>query len=163
VPRRGKARVAKVNLSTRACPDLFSVIHRPSPRGSLLGLRVDTRRAVRAVTFRVPARLLAAGSARGSAGAIRLGVTGRPPLNWRLAFPDQRRPGMALQAAAGAPLVTVGRRSVTVSGLPAGTGIVQLKLRSRPMLATPHAILRALVRTDDGNHRLTQRFGRKRA
>jgi hypothetical protein len=161
VPKRGKVRVAKVNLSTTACPDLFSVIHRPSPRGSLLGLRVDTRKAVQSVTFRVPHKLLAARSARGWAGAIRLGVSGRTPMNFRLAFPEQPSPRMTLLAPAGAPKVTVGPRSVTVTGLPEGTGIVQLKLRGRPMAATPRAVLRAVLRTAAGSHRLTQRFGQK--
>jgi hypothetical protein len=163
VPKRGKVRVAKLALSTKACPDLFSVIHRPSPRGSLLGLRVDTRKALRSVTFRMPAGLLAARSARrGWAGAIRLGVSGQKPMNWRLSFPERPFVRMTLLARAGAPTVTVSRGKVTVSGLPDGTGIVQLKLRGRPMLKTPRARLRALLQTGDGaSRRLTQRFGRK--
>ncbi len=162
VPRRGKTWVAKLNLTTRACPDLFSVTHRPSPRGSVLGLRVDTRRALRTVTFRMPRNLLVARSTRGSAGAIRIGASGRKPMTWRLTFPKRRSARMALLARAGAPNVTVQRGRVTVTGLPDGTGIVQLKLRGRPMLKTPRALLRAVLQTGDGaTRRLTQRFGRK--
>jgi hypothetical protein len=162
VPKRGKVRVAKLALSTKACPDLFSVIHRPSPRGSLLGLRVDTRKALHSVTFRMPARLLATRSARGRAGAIRLGASGRKPMNFRLSFPKRPSARMTLLAPPGAPKVTVSRGRVTVTGLPDRTGIVQLKLHGRPMLKTPRALLRALLQTGDGgSHRLTQRFGRK--
>ncbi len=163
VPRRGKTWVAKLNLTTRACPDLFSVTHRPSLRGSVLGLRVDTRKALRGVTFRMPRKLLAAGGTRGSAGAIRIGVSGHKPMTWRLAFPKRRSARVALLARAGAPRVTVQRGRVTVTGLPDGTGIVQLKLRGRPMAKTPRALLRAVLRTGDGaSRRLTQRFGAKR-
>jgi len=163
VPRRGKTWVAKVNLTTRACPDLFSVTHRPSPRGSALGLRVDTRKALRSVTFRMPSKLLAARSARGSAGALRICASGRKPMGWRLTFPKRVSGRMALLASTGAPQVTVTRGRVTVTGLPDGTGIVQLKLRGRPMLKTPRALLRAVLQTGDGaQRRLTQRFGRKR-
>jgi hypothetical protein len=165
VPRHGKARVAKLTLTTRACPDLFSVIHRPSPRGSLLGLRVDTRKALHSVTFRMPARLLATRRARGWAGAIRLGVSGQRPMNWRLVFPRVRAAAATtvLIAAAGGPTVTVGRRTVTVTGLPPRTGIVQLKLRGRAMTRTPRAVLQALLHTDAGTRRLTQRFRAKRS
>jgi hypothetical protein len=164
VPLHGKARVAKLTLTTAACPDLFSVIHRPSPRGSLLGLRVDTRKALHSVTFRVPARLLAPSRARGWAGAIRLGVSGQRPMNWRLVFPRVRAgAARVLSAGAGAPAVTLGRRTVTVTGLPARTGIVQLKLRGRAMKWTPRAVLRAILRTDGGTRRLTQRFRAHRA
>jgi hypothetical protein len=165
VPRHGKARVAKLTLATSACPDLFSVIHRPSPRGSLLGLRVDTRKALHSVTFRVPARLLAPRRARGLAGGIRLGVSGQRPMNWRLVFPRVRAAGghKVLVAGAGAPTVTMGRRTVTVTGLPPRTGIVQLKLRGRAMARTPRAVLRALLHTDAGTRRLTQRFSGRRA
>jgi hypothetical protein len=163
VPKRGKVRVAKLALSTKACPDLFSVIHRPSPRGSLLGLRVDTRKSLNGVTFRMPAGLLAARSARqGWAGAIRIGVSGQKPMNWRLSFPKRPFVRMTLLAGPGAPTVTVSRGKVTVSGLPDSTGIVQLKLRGRPMLKTPRALLRAVLKTGDGaSRRLTQRFGSK--
>jgi hypothetical protein len=84
-------------------------------------------------------------------------------MDWRLTFPKRVSGRMALLASTGAPQVTVTRGRVTVTGLPDGTGIVQLKLRGRPMLKTPRALLRAVLQTGDGaQRRLTQRFGRKR-
>jgi hypothetical protein len=52
---------------------------------------------------------------------------------------------------------------VTVTGLPPRTGIVQLKLRGRAMTRTPRAVLQALLHTDAGTRRLTQRFRAKRS
>jgi hypothetical protein len=53
--------------------------------------------------------------------------------------------------------------TVTVDNLPAGTGIIRLRLRPRGMWTTPRATLRALVQMDDGSRRMTRRLGAGRA
>jgi hypothetical protein len=52
--------------------------------------------------------------------------------------------------------------TVTVSGLPANTGIVELKLKGRGMKKTPKATLRATLQTDGGGRSLKQKLGSKR-
>jgi hypothetical protein len=53
--------------------------------------------------------------------------------------------------------------TVTVSGLPANTGIVQLRLKGRGIKKTPKATLRASLQVDGGPARgLKQQLGAKR-
>jgi hypothetical protein len=162
VPKKGKPRVSVVDLSSEPCPDLFTVVHRPGARGSLLTMRVDTRRQLRSVVFKAPAKLLAAKGAKGSAGLLKLVSAGQPARNLKLTFPKKKSRVTSLIAAAGGPQVTVKGGTVTVSGLPSGTGIVQLRLKGRGIKKTPKATLRASFQTDSGSRALKQKLGVKR-
>jgi hypothetical protein len=158
VPRRGKPRVARVQLNSKPCSELFSVVHRPSPGRSLLGLRVDSVNAMRGVVFRVPTRLLAKRGTRGVAGKLRVRVAGRKSMNFRLSFPRGKTRTTMLLTGAGRPRVKVSGGRITISGLPRGTGGIRLRLRARGMLRTPRATLRAQVRTARSGRRLVQRL-----
>jgi hypothetical protein len=160
--KRGKPRVARVALNSKPCSELFSVVHRPSPRSSVLGLRVDSVSPLHGVVFRVPARLLAKRGSRGVAGKLRERFNGRKSINYRLSFPRHRTRATTLLAGAGRPRVRVSGGRITVSGLPAGTAGIRLRLRARGMLRTPRAKLRALIQSDAGSRRLAQRLGRRR-
>jgi hypothetical protein len=162
VPRRGKPRVARVQLTSKPCSQLFTVVHRPSPRRSLLGLRVDSVSSLRRLVFRVPVRLLARRGERGVAGKLRVRVPGRGARNYRLSFPRRRGRATTLLAGAGRPQVRVTGGRIVVSGLPAGVGGIRLRLRARGMLATPRTTLRAVIESDAGSRRLTQRLGKRR-
>jgi hypothetical protein len=162
VPRRGKARTARVQLNSKPCSELFSVVHRPSPLRSLLGLRVDSVSSLHGVVFRVPAGLLAMRGWRGVAGKLRVRMSGRKAIDYRLSFPRRKAHATTLLAGAGRPQVRVSGGRITVSGLPKGTAGIRLRLRARGMLRTPRAKLRALVQSDGGSRRLAQRLGTKR-
>jgi hypothetical protein len=161
VPKRGKPRVARVELNSKPCSEVFTVVHRPSPARSLLGLRVDSVSALRGVVFRVPRRLLTARGSRGAAGKLRVRIAGKRALNYRLRFPRTNGRAAPLLAGAGRPRVEVSGNDVTVSGLPAATAGIRLRLRARGMLATPRVSLSALVQSEAASRRLTQRLGRR--
>jgi hypothetical protein len=160
--KRGKPRVARVALNSKPCSELFSVVHRPSPRASLLGLRVDSVSPLHTVSFRVPARLLAKRGTRGVAGKLRVRFHGQKAVNYRLSFPRHASKATTLLAGAGRPQVRVSGGRITVSGLPTGAAGIRLRLRGRGMLRTPRAKLRAVVESDAGTRRLAQRLGRRR-
>jgi len=159
VPKKGKARVARVQLTSKPCSQLFTVVHRPSPKRSLLGLRVDSVSSLKRIVFRVPARMLAKRGTRGVAGKLRVRLAGRRALNFRLSFPRGRATTML--AGAGRPRVQVRGSRIVVSGLPVGTGGIRLRLKARGMLATPRVTLRARVESLAVSRTLKQRLGRK--
>jgi hypothetical protein len=77
--RRGAAKTVALTLQTQPCQTLFTAQRWRTTAGAGLRLRVDSRTALTQLSFKVPAALLPAQSAkRRVAGFIRLYVGGRP-------------------------------------------------------------------------------------
>jgi len=87
--------------------------------GSGLRLRVDSRSAIKSVSFSVPA------------GLAKSLATGKPGSSLRISLPGRKRVKIAISKGKGkldtASVVLKGR-SVVVSGLPASVGIVEVTL-----------------------------------
>src|SRR5262249_9129315 len=76
--RRGPARSVVLKLTTQPCQTLFTAQRWRTTAGAGLRLRVDSRTALRQLSFAVPAALLPGQTAaRRTAGFIRLYVAGR--------------------------------------------------------------------------------------
>jgi hypothetical protein len=169
VPRRGRSRTVTLKLSSAPCRTLFNAAQRRTRKGSRLTLRVDSLRALSRITFRVPGRMLPKRAASSLAGKLGLRAAGRSRKVHRLSFGRQKDHG-ALLRATGAPRVLLGRGKVTVTGLPAQTGIVELVLvtrhatRPRALLRPGQSVrLRALVEAEGGRERLSSKLRGPRA
>jgi hypothetical protein len=127
--RRGAARSVVLKLTTQPCQTLFTAQRWRTTAGAGLRLRVDSRTALKGLSFTVPAALLPEQTAaQRTAGFLRLSIAGRrTPLRLNLALPKRGRKPLLL-AAAGKPTVTRTRRGLIVTGLPAGTAVAELTL-----------------------------------
>ncbi len=127
--RRGAARSVVLKLTTQPCQTLFTAQRWRTTAGAGLRLRVDSRTALKGLSFTVPAALLPEQTAaQRTAGFLRLSIAGRrTPLRLNLALPKRGRKPLLL-AAAGKPTVTRTRRGLMVTGLPAGTAVAELTL-----------------------------------
>ena len=118
-PRSGKARTLSTTLRVIACKTVLSAAQWRTTAGTGLRLRVDSRTAIKSVSFKVPAAL-----------AKRLSA-GKPASSLRVGLPGGQRLKVAMKSGAGASAgtsVSVKGGVVTVSGLPAKAGIVEVTL-----------------------------------
>jgi hypothetical protein len=127
--RRGAAKTVALTLQTQPCQTLFTAQRWRTTAGAGLRLRVDSRTALTQLSFKVPAALLPAQTAkRRVAGFIRLYVGGRTtPLRYKLWLP---RKGAAprMLAGAGKPSVSFRKGGLRVTGLPLRTAVAEVTL-----------------------------------
>ena len=118
-PKSGKTRTLRTKLRVVACKTILSAAQWRTTAGSGLRLRVDSRAAISKVTFKVPA------------GMARRLSTGKPASSLRIGLPSGKRLKVMITRGAGASAATSVRvkgGTVTVTGLPAKTGIVEVTL-----------------------------------
>jgi Protein of unknown function (DUF3344)/Ig domain of plant-specific actin-binding protein len=143
--RRGGPRTVVLKLTTQPCQTLFTAQRWRTTAGTGLRLRVDSRTALRQLSFAVPSALLPSQTAaRRTAGFIRLYVAGRrTPVRFPLALP-KRGARAVLLGAPGKPTVTRTRSGLLVTGLPASTAVAELTLYrvTKVDSATPQRIFR---------------------
>jgi len=170
VPRRGRSRTVTLRLRSNPCRTIFVPAQRPTRTGSRLTLRVDSLKALSRISFTVPGRMLPKRAPKARAGRLGLHVAGGPRQVYRLSFRRRKDHG-ALLRVTGAPRVLLERGKVTVTRLPAGTGVVELVLftrhatRPRALLLPGQSVrLQARVEAADGSvERLSRRLrGRRR-
>ena len=153
-PRRGPARPVSIDLRTSRCSAVFTANRRKGARNQALLLRVDSRDAVRSVSYGLPAstsKTLRAARAGARVGYLRLVASGGRRLSFNLAAVR----GGALLSGADRPTVRLAGGRVAVSNLPAGAGIVTVSLTERRARRSRAARLRADVATTAGPRRLT--------
>jgi hypothetical protein len=126
-PKRGPARTVKMGMRTFPCKTVFRAYQKRAGKGAQLKLRVDARDAVGKATFNVPSKLLPKGKAGLKVGSLKVVSASSASRSWNLGFGAQPASGVLL-GGFGAPQVTVKGSTVSVAGLPAGTGIVELYL-----------------------------------
>jgi hypothetical protein len=146
-PKSGRPGTVKLGMQTFPCKTVFRAYQKRTRAGSQLKLRIDARDAITGTTFNVPSKMLPKGKAGRKAGTLRVVSTSGGPSSWSLAFGATQASPM-LVGGLGAPSVTVRGSQVTVGGLPAGTGIVEVLLNTkRSALVSPRrsAGLRATV------------------
>ena len=127
--RRGGAKTVALTLQTQPCQTLFTAQRWRTTAGAGLRLRVDSRTALTQLSFKVPAALLPAQSAkRRVAGFIRLYVGGQAkPLRYKLWLP-KKGAAPRLLAAAGKPAVSFRKGALRVTGLPLRTAVAEVTL-----------------------------------
>ena len=127
--RRGAAKTVALTLQTQPCQTLFTAQRWRTTAGAGLRLRIDSRTALTQVSFRVPAALLPAQSAkRRVAGFIRLYVGGQAkPLRYNLWLPKKGAAPRML-AGAGKPAVSFRKGGLRVTGLPLRTAVAEVTL-----------------------------------
>jgi hypothetical protein len=127
--RRGAAKTVALTLQTEPCQTLFTAQRWRTTAGAGLRLRVDSRTALTQLSFKVPAALLPAQSAkRRVAGFIRLYVGGRAkPLRYKLWLP-KRGAAPRMLAGAGKPSVGFRKGGLRVTGLPLRTAVAEVTL-----------------------------------
>jgi hypothetical protein len=120
-----KARRVTMRLNVAECPSLLTAGLRFSGARAVTQVRVFSRTSIRSGTVTVPAKLMPAKLKRGKrAGTLTItGLNGRPVSKSLVAASGGR-----LLARAGISVRRRSARKVTFSGIPAGTGIVQLDL-----------------------------------
>jgi hypothetical protein len=163
-PRRGRKRTMSLRFRTLRCDAVLTAAQKRTRTGSWLMLRIDSVKALRQITFKAPGRMLPKPLRRKRVGRLRVHFKGGKPKTYQLAYGKKTRGGAVL-AKSGSPRVVVKRGTVIVSGLPALTGIVKLKLytqrRTRPKaLVQPgrSAKLSAQARTTSTRHRLSYKL-----
>jgi hypothetical protein len=139
VPRRGRSRTVTLRLRSTQCQTIFVASQRRTRTGSRLTLRVDSLRSLSRIAFTVPSRMLPKRAPKVRTGRLGLRVAGGARNVYRLSFRGRKNRGVLLRASGG-PQVLLGRGKVTVTGLPAGTGIVELVLLTRNA-TRPNALL----------------------
>ena len=157
-PPGGEARTAAMRLHFAACRAAFTARQSRAGRGTSLRLRVDSRSALSRVGFTVPAaQALRGGRVKAAVGSLRIVALGSRARTLRLTLPAHRRSGTL--AASGGISVSFSRSGFTVTGLPAGTGIVQLTLAEPGSAARGGALaLRATTSSASGAARLAIRI-----
>ena len=127
--RRGAAKTVALTLQTQPCQTLFTAQRWRTTAGAGLRLRVDSRTALTQLSFKVPAALLPAQTAkRRVAGFIRLYVGGQAkPLRYKLWLP-KKGAAPRLLAAAGKPAVSFRKGGLRVTGLPLRTAVAEVTL-----------------------------------
>ena len=128
-PKHGRARTLTVNLRSAPCATRFSAGQWRTAKGTALRLRVDSRQAVGIATFALP-RAFRIRSARKPVVVGRLRVVSAPGTSSviKLTAPAERRSGKLLTSTPSSVVVVYSRRGLTVTGLPAKTGIVEVTL-----------------------------------
>ena len=123
-PRTGRTRTLTTTLRVAACATRFTARQYRTTAGTGIRLRVDARTAMSAVTFSLPSAITK-GLARGKpSGRIRV-VTTAGRRQYALTAARGRRPA-GLTGLNGRPGVRVRGRTITVTGLPAAAGIVEI-------------------------------------
>jgi hypothetical protein len=127
--RRGAAKTVSLTLQTQPCQTLFTAQRWRTTAGAGLRLRVDSRTALTQLSFKVPAALLPAQSAkRRVAGFIRLYVGGQAkPLRYNLWLPKKGAAPRML-AGTGKPSVAFRKGGLRVTGLPLRTAVAEVTL-----------------------------------
>jgi Protein of unknown function (DUF3344) len=127
--RRGAAKYISLTLKTEPCQMLFTAQRWRTTAGAGLRLRIDSRTALRQLSFAVPSALLPGqGAKRRTVGFIRLYVAGKgKPVRFPLTLPARGARSVML-AASGRPTVSLRRGGVRVTGLPAGTAVAEVTL-----------------------------------
>jgi hypothetical protein len=127
--RRGAAKTVSLTLTTQPCQTLFTAQRWRTTAGAGLRLRLDSRSALRQLSFAVPSALLPRQTgARRAAGFIRLYVASRStPVRYPLTLPARGARSVML-AASGRPTVTRTRTGLRVSGLPARAAVAEVTL-----------------------------------
>jgi len=123
-PARGAARTLRTTLRVAPCATRFSARQWRTTAGSALRLRVDSRTPVGSVTFTVPGAVARGLGTGRPAGRVRV-VTGAGGRQFDLRAGRAGTPA-GLSAAPGRPGVQVRGRTVAVTGVPAGAGIVEV-------------------------------------
>jgi hypothetical protein len=158
VPARGSTRTLTVRLRTARCRAVFTPDRVWSGSFQRLRLRVDSRRAVSAVTYRLTAKATSAVRAlrRGAAaGTLRVTAAGS-----RLVLPLRVGAGGRLETRSGGPSVRRSGATIRVTRLPAAAGIVTVSLRvAHGAHLAGGGSLRATAVTAGGTYRLARRLG----
>jgi hypothetical protein len=129
-PNRGRPGTVKLGMRTFPCTTVFRAYQKRTRAGSELKLRIDARDAITGTTFNVPSKLLPTAKAGLKVGTLRVVSAGSGSRSWSLAFGATSASPM-LVGGVGAPAVTVRSSQVTVGGLPAGSGIVEVFLKTK--------------------------------
>jgi hypothetical protein len=128
--RRGRAKTVSLTLRTEPCQMLFTAQRWRTTAGAGLRLRIDSRTALTQLSFAVPSALLpTTGAKRRPAGFIRLYVAGKAkPMRFALTLPARGTRSVMLAAASGGPTVSLRRKGVRITGLPARTAVAEVTL-----------------------------------
>jgi hypothetical protein len=136
-PKRGRPGTVKLGMQTFPCTTVFRAYQKRTPAGSQLKLRVDARDAITGATFNVPSKMLPTGKAGQKVGTLRVVSASGGSRSWKLAFGATLASPM-LVAGVGAPSMSMHGSQLTVGGLPAGSGIVEVLLNTkRSALVSP--------------------------
>jgi hypothetical protein len=122
-PRKGSARRVSMRLNVALCPSLLTAGVRFTGARAVTQLRVFARTTIRSGTLTLPAKLVPAPKVGKPAGTLTLVGLGAKPVSRRL---TAARGGRLLKS--GGLVIRRSGRTVTLSGIPAGTGIVRLDL-----------------------------------
>ncbi|HEX8647230.1 MAG TPA: hypothetical protein VF715_10035, partial [Thermoleophilaceae bacterium] len=140
VPKTGKAVVWAFEVKTVPCENILSTTQWKTGTGSGLRLRVDSKGALGPVQFRVPATMLPKVGRDIDKGVGRVRVftkAGAKPYTLKM---TKAGGAVLLGGANGAPRVELTRTGAVVTGLPEGTGIVELTLYTQKG-SQPRALL----------------------
>ncbi|HKP89788.1 MAG TPA: hypothetical protein VJT75_07395, partial [Thermoleophilaceae bacterium] len=141
-PRKGRPHRMTLHITTAPCTNVLSAFQWRTDTGTGLRLRIDSRASMGAATFRVPPAMLPKLTDAGTkVGQAQLYVAGgrKPVFGLTLAKGD--RTATLLRPSALAPRVVLTRTGVSLTGLPAKVGILEVTLYTRDR-TSPDALLK---------------------
>jgi hypothetical protein len=127
-----------IKITTAPCVHVLSAFQWKTAKGTGLRLRVDSRKALQSAKFKVPTAMLPSLRDKGTVGRVGLvlGTGAKVPFKLRLAAGSKT----LLKPAANTPKIVLGKKGVTVTGLPKRVGILELTLLTRNK-TSPKALL----------------------
>ena len=131
--RKAVAKRFNLRFSTLLCNAVFTAQQKRRGRNSELALRIDTRSPARSVVYSVPRKLRPRAKTGAGAGSLMVQSPGGSVVH-----PLTFGAGGTLTGTTAPLSVSMAGGEITVSGLPEGTGVVVLTLKSkRPKNAKP--------------------------
>ena len=129
-PKRGRPGTVKLGMRTFPCKTVFRAYQKSTRAGAQLKLRIDARDAITGTTFNAPSKMLPKAKAGLKVGTLRVVSASSGSRSWTLAFGATSASPMVVGGVE-APSVSVRGSQVTVGGLPAGSGIVEVFLNTK--------------------------------
>jgi hypothetical protein len=131
-----------LHITTAPCTNVLSGSQWKTPTGTGLRLRVDSTRALQGASFTLPKAMLPklTDAGKGAVGSVVLYLAGGAKTNLNLAIRKGDKTGTLFASAVGSPRIQLTKRGVTVSGLPAKVGVIEITLFTRNA-TSPKALL----------------------
>jgi hypothetical protein len=142
-PRKGRSHRMTLHITTAPCTNVLSGSQWRTDTGTGLRLRVDSRVALRSAKFKVSSAMLPSlkDAGKHAIGQTKIYIAGRRrPVSFDLKLRKGDRSATVLRPASNVPSVVLTKHGLTVTGLPARVGILEVTLYTRDK-TSPKALL----------------------
>jgi hypothetical protein len=131
-----------LNITTAPCTNVLSAFQWKTSAGTGLRLRIDSRTALTAASFKVPRQMLPKlkDAGKHAIGQARLFLAGGAKVPFNLILSKGDKTATLLLPASNSPRIQLTKSGLVVSGLPAKVGILEVTLFTLDK-TSPNALL----------------------